>query len=92
MAPPLQLAWASWQYRVKASRQQTRPSREQPVEAPHDSNVEGMLFKVQKALPFLNDGASIILTGSAAATKGTPSFGIYAASSGAHSCEPGSRN
>jgi hypothetical protein len=41
-----------------------------------------MLFKVQKALPFLNDGASIILTGSAAAAKGTPSFGIYAASSG----------
>ena len=38
---------------------------------------------MQKALPFLNDGASIILTGSAAAAKGTPSFGVYAASKAA---------
>ena len=45
-----------------------------------DTNVKGTLFTVQKALPLLNDGASIILTGSAAATKGTPSFGVYAAS------------
>jgi NAD(P)-dependent dehydrogenase (short-subunit alcohol dehydrogenase family) len=44
-----------------------------------DTNVKGLLFTVQKALPFLNDGASIILTGSAAAAKGTPSFGVYAA-------------
>jgi NAD(P)-dependent dehydrogenase (short-subunit alcohol dehydrogenase family) len=48
-----------------------------------DTNVKGLLFTVQKALPFLNDGASIILTGSAAAAKGTPSFGIYAASKAA---------
>jgi NAD(P)-dependent dehydrogenase (short-subunit alcohol dehydrogenase family) len=46
-----------------------------------DTNVKGMLFTVQKAL--LNDGASIILTGSAAAAKGTPSFGVYAASKAA---------
>src|SRR5258708_40048094 len=45
-----------------------------------DTNVKGMLFTVQKALPLLNDGASIILTGSAAAAKGTPSFAVYAAS------------
>jgi NAD(P)-dependent dehydrogenase (short-subunit alcohol dehydrogenase family) len=43
-----------------------------------DTNVKGLLFTVQKALPFLNDGASIILTGSAAA-----SFGVYAASKAA---------
>jgi NAD(P)-dependent dehydrogenase (short-subunit alcohol dehydrogenase family) len=43
-----------------------------------DTNVKGLLFTVQKALPFLNDGASIILTGSAAAAKGKPSFGVYA--------------
>src|SRR5260370_511886 len=48
-----------------------------------DTNVTGRLFTVQKALPFLNDGASIILTGSAAAAKGTPSFGVYAASKAA---------
>jgi NAD(P)-dependent dehydrogenase (short-subunit alcohol dehydrogenase family) len=48
-----------------------------------DTNVKGLLFTVQKALPLLNDGASIILTGSAAAVKGTPSFGVYAASKAA---------
>src|SRR6202048_677256 len=48
-----------------------------------DTNVKGLLFTVQKALPFLNDGASIILTGSAAAAKGTASFGVYAASKAA---------
>ncbi len=34
MAAPLQLAQASWQYRIKAANQPTRPDREQPVEAP----------------------------------------------------------
>jgi NAD(P)-dependent dehydrogenase (short-subunit alcohol dehydrogenase family) len=48
-----------------------------------DTNVKGMLFTVQKALPLLNDGSSIILTGSAAASKGTPAFGVYAASKAA---------
>src|SRR5258706_11841949 len=37
-------------------------------------NVKGALFTVQKALPLLNDGASIILTGSVASAKGTPAF------------------
>ncbi|MET8045732.1 SDR family oxidoreductase [Micromonospora sp. NPDC005215] len=48
-----------------------------------DTNVRGTLFTVQKALPVLNDGASVILTGSTAATKGTPAFGVYAASKAA---------
>ncbi|WP_107912433.1 SDR family oxidoreductase [Luteibacter sp. OK325] len=48
-----------------------------------DTNVKGLLFTVQKALPLLNNGASIILTGSAAAAKGTPGFGVYAASKAA---------
>ncbi|MGK5442759.1 SDR family oxidoreductase [Micromonospora sp. URMC 105] len=48
-----------------------------------DRNVRGTLFTVQKALPVLNDGASIILAGSTAATKGTPAFGVYAASKAA---------
>jgi NAD(P)-dependent dehydrogenase (short-subunit alcohol dehydrogenase family) len=38
---------------------------------------------VQKGLPLLNDGGSIILTGSVASVKGTPAFGVYAASKAA---------
>ncbi|MEH0826523.1 MULTISPECIES: SDR family oxidoreductase [unclassified Micromonospora] len=48
-----------------------------------DRNVRGTLFTVQKALPVLNDGASVILSGSTAATTGTPAFGVYAASKAA---------
>jgi NAD(P)-dependent dehydrogenase (short-subunit alcohol dehydrogenase family) len=43
-------------------------------------NVRGTLFTVQKALPLLNDGGSIILNGSVASVKGTAAFGVYAAS------------
>src|ERR1700691_5763567 len=46
-------------------------------------NVRGTLFTVQKALPLLKDGGSIILNGSVAGTKGTPAFGVYAASKAA---------
>jgi NAD(P)-dependent dehydrogenase (short-subunit alcohol dehydrogenase family) len=46
-------------------------------------NVKGALFTVQKGLSLLNDGGSIILTGSVAGVKGTPSFGVYAASKAA---------
>jgi NAD(P)-dependent dehydrogenase (short-subunit alcohol dehydrogenase family) len=48
-----------------------------------DINVKGMLFTVQKALPLLNDDASIILTSSTTATTGAESFGVYAASKAA---------
>jgi NAD(P)-dependent dehydrogenase (short-subunit alcohol dehydrogenase family) len=46
-------------------------------------NTKGMLFTVQKALPLLNDGASIILQASNAATLGNEAFGVYAASKAA---------
>ena len=46
-------------------------------------NVRGTLFTVQKALPLLNDGASIVLSGSSAATNGTSAFSVYAASKAA---------
>ena len=46
-------------------------------------NVKGALFTVQKALPLLNDGGSIILNGSVATVKGTAGFGVYAASKAA---------
>jgi len=47
------------------------------------SNVKGTLFTVQKALPLLSKGASVIMTGSTAATSGTPAFSVYAASKAA---------
>jgi NAD(P)-dependent dehydrogenase (short-subunit alcohol dehydrogenase family) len=46
-------------------------------------NVKGTLFTVQKALPLLNDGGSIILTGSVASAKGTQAFAVYGASKAA---------
>ena len=46
-------------------------------------NVKGALFTVQKALPLLNDGASIILTGSVGSVKGTPGFWVYGATKAA---------
>ncbi len=46
-------------------------------------NVKGALFTVQKALPLMNDGGSIILTGSVASIKGTPAFWVYGATKAA---------
>jgi NAD(P)-dependent dehydrogenase (short-subunit alcohol dehydrogenase family) len=48
-----------------------------------DTNVKGVLFTVQKALPLLKDGASIILTGSTTSISGTPSFSVYSATKAA---------
>jgi len=47
------------------------------------SNVKGTLFTVQKALPLLKEGASVILVGSSAANMGTPAFSVYAATKAA---------
>ena len=47
------------------------------------TNVKGTLFTVQKALPLLRPGASVILTGSTAGVKGIPAFSVYAASKAA---------
>jgi NAD(P)-dependent dehydrogenase (short-subunit alcohol dehydrogenase family) len=48
-----------------------------------DRNVKGVLFTVQKALPLLVDGASVILTGSTTSITGTASFSVYSASKAA---------
>jgi len=48
-----------------------------------DVNVRGLLFTVQKALPLMPDGASIILNASIAAYKGSPAFSVYSASKAA---------
>src|SRR6476659_9945452 len=48
-----------------------------------DRNVAGTVFTVQKTLPLLNEGASVVLAGSTAASEGVPAFGLYAASKAA---------
>src|ERR1700735_3353886 len=48
-----------------------------------DGNVKGMLFTVQKALPLLPDGASIILNASVVGSKGMFSNSVYAATKAA---------
>jgi NAD(P)-dependent dehydrogenase (short-subunit alcohol dehydrogenase family) len=45
--------------------------------------VKGLLFTVQKALPLLKDGGSIVLNASIAGSKGMEAFGVYAASKAA---------
>lgn len=47
------------------------------------TNVKGVVYTVQKALPLLNDGASIILVGSTTADRGRSGLSIYAASKAA---------
>ncbi|WKW44120.1 SDR family NAD(P)-dependent oxidoreductase [Kosakonia cowanii] len=46
-------------------------------------NVKGTLFTVQKALPLMRAGGSIILTGSTTGSMGTPAFSIYSATKAA---------
>ena len=48
-----------------------------------NSNVKGLLFTVQKALPLLVDGGSVILNASVAASKGFPAFSVYSATKAA---------
>jgi NAD(P)-dependent dehydrogenase (short-subunit alcohol dehydrogenase family) len=48
-----------------------------------DTNVKGLLFAVQKALPLLRDGGSIILNASIVASKGLASNSVYSATKAA---------
>jgi NAD(P)-dependent dehydrogenase (short-subunit alcohol dehydrogenase family) len=48
-----------------------------------DINVKGLLFTVQKALPLLPEGASIILNASIVASKGLPANSVYSATKAA---------
>jgi NAD(P)-dependent dehydrogenase (short-subunit alcohol dehydrogenase family) len=48
-----------------------------------DINVKGLLFTVQKALPLLSDGASVILNASIVASKGFSSNSVYSATKAA---------
>jgi NAD(P)-dependent dehydrogenase (short-subunit alcohol dehydrogenase family) len=48
-----------------------------------NTNVKGLLFTVQKALPMIPDGGSIILNASIVSMKGEPAFSVYSASKAA---------
>ena len=56
---------------------------EQQFDAAFDLNAKGTLFTVQKALPLLNDGGSILMTGSNASLRGYPAWSVYAGSKAA---------
>lgn len=56
---------------------------EEQVDDTFGRNVKGVIFTVQKALPLMSQGASIILTGSTAGSRGTPAFSVYSASKAA---------
>ena len=56
---------------------------EEQVDDTFGQNVKAMVFTVQKALPLMAKGASIILAGSSASIEGTAAFSIYSASKAA---------
>jgi NAD(P)-dependent dehydrogenase (short-subunit alcohol dehydrogenase family) len=56
---------------------------EQEFDDTFNRNVKGLLFTVQKALPLLSDGASVVLTSSITGVTGTPAFSVYGASKAA---------
>src|SRR3981081_928782 len=53
------------------------------IDETFDTNVKGTIFTVQKALPLMRQGVSIILTGSSAGTTGAPRFTANSASKAA---------
>lgn len=53
------------------------------IDETFNTNVKGTIFTVQKALPLMKPGGSIILTGSSAGATGAPGFSAYGASKAA---------
>jgi NAD(P)-dependent dehydrogenase (short-subunit alcohol dehydrogenase family) len=56
---------------------------EEHYEKTFDTNVKGVLFTVQKALPLMPDGGSIILNASIVGVKGLEAFSVYSATKAA---------
>lgn len=50
------------------------------IDETFDTNIKGTIFTVQKALPLMGKGGSIILTGSSAGTTGAPGMSAYSGS------------
>ncbi|MBP2547939.1 NAD(P)-dependent dehydrogenase (short-subunit alcohol dehydrogenase family) [Neorhizobium galegae] len=56
---------------------------EEQIDDAFGRNVKAVIFTVQKALPLMGKGSSIVLTGSTAGTEGTAAFSVYSASKAA---------
>ncbi|MGH3643776.1 MAG: SDR family NAD(P)-dependent oxidoreductase [Mycobacterium sp.] len=56
---------------------------EEEYDTTFDDNVKGLVFTVQKALPLMPDGASIVLLSSVAGIRGLPGMSVYAATKAA---------
>jgi NAD(P)-dependent dehydrogenase (short-subunit alcohol dehydrogenase family) len=56
---------------------------EEQYDQTFNTNVKGLLFTVQKALPLIPDGGSIILNASIVSIKGMPAFSVYSATKAA---------
>jgi NAD(P)-dependent dehydrogenase (short-subunit alcohol dehydrogenase family) len=56
---------------------------EEQFDKTFNSNVKGLLFTVQKALPLMAEGGSIILNASIVSMKGMPAFSVYSATKAA---------
>ena len=56
---------------------------EEHFDTTFNANVKGLLFTVQKALPLLKDGSTVILNASIVAGTGAPAFSVYSASKAA---------
>jgi NAD(P)-dependent dehydrogenase (short-subunit alcohol dehydrogenase family) len=56
---------------------------EEDFDSIFNANVKGLLFTLQKALPLMPDGGSIILNASIVASKGLPDWSVYSATKAA---------
>jgi NAD(P)-dependent dehydrogenase (short-subunit alcohol dehydrogenase family) len=56
---------------------------EEHFDKTYNTNVKGLLFAFQKALPLLSNNSSVILTGSIAAFKGIPAMSVYSSTKAA---------
>ncbi|MBE7157332.1 MAG: SDR family oxidoreductase [Rhodospirillales bacterium] len=56
---------------------------EEQFDTTFSTNVKGVVFTVQKALPLMGEGGTIILNASTTSVKGTPAFSIYSATKAA---------
>ena len=56
---------------------------EEHFDSTFNTNVKGLVFTVQKALPLLREGASIVLNASTTSIKTTPAFSVYSATKAA---------